>query len=86
MVPGPHHYAFASRDGIFEPCHVVGEEVCERGTLGRSHLVDKLESAPIEVRYGASGVLWMSAGLGRVQPATSSAWSWPSTTRRRCGA
>ena len=34
---------------------------------GFLHFVEDVDRAPIEVRYGRSGVLWMSAGPGRVE-------------------
>jgi N-alpha-acetyl-L-2,4-diaminobutyrate deacetylase len=34
---------------------------------GFLHFVEDVDRAPIEVRYGSSGVLWMSAGPGRVR-------------------
>jgi N-alpha-acetyl-L-2,4-diaminobutyrate deacetylase len=34
---------------------------------GCLHFVEDIDRDPIELRYGASGVLWMAAGPGRVQ-------------------
>ena len=67
MVPGSRNYSFAPRAGIFEPCHVVGERIEAGAVAGYAHRVDEIDTSPIEVRYGADGVLWMSAGPGRVQ-------------------
>lgn len=66
VVPGPQNYTFAPRDGIFEPCNLVGDTVRAGDIAGYAHRVDELETPPIEVRYAADGVLWMSAGPGRV--------------------
>ena len=41
---------------------------CAAGeTAGFLHFVEDVDREPIEVRYGRSGVLWMSAGPGRVE-------------------
>lgn len=66
VVPGPQNYTFAPRDGIFEPCNLVGDTVRAGDVAGYAHRVDELENPPLEVRYVADGVLWMSAGPGRV--------------------
>lgn len=66
-VPGPQNYSFAPREGTFEPCNVVGEVVRKGDIAGYAHRVDEIDTPPLEVRYAASGVLWMSAGPGRVQ-------------------
>ena len=67
MVRGAGSYSFAPAGGLFEPRNVVGE-ICRAGELaGFLHFVEDVDRAPIEVRYGADGILWMSAGPGRVQ-------------------
>jgi N-alpha-acetyl-L-2,4-diaminobutyrate deacetylase len=67
MVRSAGSYSFAPAGGLFEPRNVVGE-ICRAGELaGFLHFVEDVDRAPIEVRYGADGILWMSAGPGRVQ-------------------
>lgn len=67
MVKDSNCYSFAPRSGLFEPRHVVGDTVRAGQTAGFVHFVDEIDSPPIEVRYGADGTLWMSAGPGRVR-------------------
>lgn len=67
MVRDAAGYSFAPSGGLFEPRNVVGD-VCKAGDLaGLLHFVEDVDRAPIEVRYKLDGVLWMSAGPGRVQ-------------------
>ncbi len=67
MVRDPACYSFVSADGLFEPCHVAGDDVREGETAGWLHFIEDIDRKPIEIRYGKSGVLWMAAGPGRVQ-------------------
>lgn len=67
MVRDPGCYSFAPAAGLFEPCHVAGEDVREGDTAGWLHFIEDIDRKPTEVRYGKSGVLWMAAGPGRVQ-------------------
>jgi predicted deacylase len=67
MVRRSSAYTFASAPGLFEPRDLAGAEVREGDAAGLLHFVEDVERAPIELRYGASGVLWMAAGPGRVQ-------------------
>lgn len=67
MVRDAAGYSFAPAGGLFEPRHVVGD-VCRAGDLaGYLHFVEDIDREPLEVRYRRDGVLWMSAGPGRVQ-------------------
>ena len=67
MVRDAAGYSFAPAGGLFEPRNVVGE-TCRAGELaGYLHFVEDIDRAPLEVRYRRDGVLWMSAGPGRVQ-------------------
>ncbi|WP_199089491.1 succinylglutamate desuccinylase/aspartoacylase family protein [Bosea sp. ASV33] len=67
MVRDAAGYSFAPAGGLFEPRHVVGD-VCRAGDLaGYLHFVEDIDRDPLEVRYRRDGVLWMSAGPGRVQ-------------------
>lgn len=66
MVGDRAHYAFAPTAGTFEPCNVVGEPVRAGQPAGFLHFVEDIDRAPLEVRYRRDGILWMSAGPGRV--------------------
>ncbi|CAN7469620.1 succinylglutamate desuccinylase/aspartoacylase family protein [Bosea sp. LjRoot90] len=67
MVRDSAGYSFAPAGGLFEPRNVVGD-TCRTGELaGYLHFVEDIDRAPLEVRYRRDGVLWMSAGPGRVQ-------------------
>jgi predicted deacylase len=67
MVRDPACYSFAPRGGLFEPRHRAGDTIRAGDTAGFVHFIEDVDNPPLEVRYGASGVLWMSAGPGRVQ-------------------
>ncbi|GAU80281.1 succinylglutamate desuccinylase/aspartoacylase family protein [Bosea sp. BIWAKO-01] len=67
MVRNAAGYSFAPSGGLFEPKNVVGD-ICRAGELaGLLHFVEDVDRPPLEVRYQLDGVLWMSAGPGRVQ-------------------
>ena len=67
MVRDQAGYSFAPAGGLFEPRNVVGD-ACRAGALaGLLHFVEDVDRAPLEVRYRRDGILWMSAGPGRVQ-------------------
>ena len=66
MVRSREQYAFAPAAGTFEPANLVGDEVRGAAPAGWLHFVEDVDRPPIEVRYGSDGVLWMSAGPGRV--------------------
>ncbi|WP_089177009.1 succinylglutamate desuccinylase/aspartoacylase family protein [Bosea sp. AS-1] len=67
MVRDAAGYSFAPAGGLFEPRNVVGD-LCRAGDLaGYLHFVEDIDREPLEVRYRRDGVLWMSAGPGRVQ-------------------
>ncbi len=67
MVRDPACYSFAPTNAVFEPRHVAGDVVEAGQSAGFFHFVEDVDHAPIELRYSASGVLWMAAGPGRVQ-------------------
>lgn len=67
MVKDQKGYVFARQTATYEPCHVAGEHVKAGELAGRLHFVEDIDRDPIELFYGASGVLWMAAGPGRVQ-------------------
>lgn len=64
-VKGSAGYVFGPSDGLFEPRHVAGQEVRKGELAGIVHFPEDWARAPIELRYGASGVLWMAMGPGR---------------------
>jgi len=67
MVRDAACYSFAPASAVFEPRHLAGDAVEQGQTAGFLHFVEDVDHAPIEVKYGASGILWMAAGPGRVQ-------------------
>jgi predicted deacylase len=69
VVRDAESYRFAPAAGVFEPRHLAGDAVEEGEVAGFLHFVEDVDREPIEVRYGRSGVLWMSAGPGRVERA-----------------
>ena len=67
MVRDQAGYCFAPAAGLFEPRNLTGD-TCRAGELaGQLHFVEDVDRAPIDVRYRRDGILWMSAGPGRVQ-------------------
>jgi len=60
------HYSFAPSAGTFEPCNLVGQTVRAGDPAGFLHFVEDVDRDPVEVSYKRDGVLWMSAGPGRV--------------------
>ncbi len=67
MVVGDReHYSFAPAAGTFEPCNLVGQTVRTGDPVGYLHFVEDVDHEPIEITYKRDGVLWMSAGPGRV--------------------
>ena len=64
-VKGSAGYVFGPTDGLFEPRHVAGQAVRKGELAGIVHFPEDWARAPIELRYGASGVLWMAMGPGR---------------------
>ena len=55
-------------EGVPEAARNVVGDVCRAGELaGYLHFVEDVDRSPLEVRYRRDGVLWMSAGPGRVQ-------------------
>lgn len=67
MVRDATCYAFAPRSGLFEPRQVVGDRVEAGQTAGFVHFVEDIDTPPVEVIHRSGGILWMSAGPGRVQ-------------------
>jgi N-alpha-acetyl-L-2,4-diaminobutyrate deacetylase len=66
MVRDPAAYLFAPKGALFEPANVVGDSVEKGQIAGYLHFVEDVDVAPMPLHYGSDGVLWMSAGPGRV--------------------
>ena len=66
MVKDAECYSFAPGAGTFEPCNLVGETVRTGEPAGFLHFVEDLDREPLKVTYRRDGILWMSAGPGRV--------------------
>jgi len=66
QVADQAHYTFSPAAGVFEPCHLAGEEVRAGTPAGYLHFVEDVDHVPIELSYKRDGILWMSAGPGRV--------------------
>lgn len=67
MVRDPSAYTFAPKSALFEPAHVVGDKVEAGQIAGYLHFVEDVDTAPKPLRYTHDGILWMSAGPGRVE-------------------
>lgn len=67
MVRDPACYSFVPASGLFEPANVVGDEVRAGQHAGWLHFVEDVDRDPLEMRYQRDGMLWMSAGPGRVK-------------------
>lgn len=67
MVRDRACYAFSSASALFEPTNVVGEKVKAGQPAGWLHFVEDVDHAPLEVPYPRDGILWMSAGPGRIK-------------------
>lgn len=67
MQAGQRHYFYAARDGLFEPCRSLGDEVAE-GELAGTILTPEVPTEPgLEVRFPASGTWVCARAIGRVQ-------------------
>lgn len=66
-VPDFRHYVFAPQPGIFQPYHAIGQEVAAGQPAGRILFIEDPGRAPVDLVYGASGLLWSTRGAARVQ-------------------
>ncbi len=66
-VPDLGHYVIAPEGGIFQADHRLGEPVRKGGRAGLLHFIENPERPPLELRYGADGLLWCTRHVGRVQ-------------------
>lgn len=64
-VQGSAGYVFGPADGLFEPKHLAGQPVRAGELAGIVHFPEDWARSPIELRYRATGVLWMAMGPGR---------------------
>lgn len=66
-VPSLDHYVIAPEPGIFQADHRLGATVRKGEGAGRLHFIEKPDRAPLELTYGADGLLWCTRHVGRVQ-------------------
>ncbi|MFC3205929.1 succinylglutamate desuccinylase/aspartoacylase family protein [Aquamicrobium soli] len=67
-IGGTSSYVMASEAGIFEPFHELGATVREGEPAGRIHFLENPGREPVELRFGASGVVYGKRHPGRVRP------------------
>lgn len=60
-------HLISDEDGIFEPLHRLGAEVEKGEPAGRIHFITRLDRAPVEMFYGASGIVYGRRQPGRVR-------------------
>jgi predicted deacylase len=65
---GPPAYVLASEDGVFEPFHRNGTAVRAGQPAGRIHFLHDPGRAPVELHYGADGIVYARRQPGRVRP------------------
>lgn len=66
MVRDPAAYVFAPKGGLFEPTHMVGDDVQAGEVAGYLHFIEDADTPPVVLHFAMGGVLWMGAGPGRV--------------------
>ena len=64
----PTAHVIAEEDGVFEPQHRLGTEVQAGDIAGRIHFLANPGRTPVELRYGASGIVYGRRQPGRVRP------------------
>ena len=67
-IAGTSSYVMASESGIFEPYHELGAAVREGEPAGRIHFLENPGRQPVELRFGASGVVYGKRHPARVRP------------------
>jgi len=77
MARDPAAYSFASANAIFDLRNVADDLVQKRQHAGFLHFIEDVDHPQLEMIYGASDVLRMAAGPGRVQRGTA----WRSSCR-----
>lgn len=66
-VPSLEHYVFAPEAAIWQADHVLGDVVQAGQVAGRLHFIQAPLRPPLELVYQASGLLWCTRHVGRVQ-------------------
>lgn len=61
-------HVLSEEDGVFEPQHRLGTEVQAGDIAGRIHFLANPGRTPVELRYGASGIVYGRRQPGRVRP------------------
>ncbi len=67
-VPSLAYYVFAPEGGIFHAADALGATVQAGAPAGRLLFIENPDRPPLELTYGASGLLWCARHVGRVQP------------------
>ena len=67
-LPGSNAYVLATDEGVFEPFHVNGAVVRAGQPAGRIHFLVDPSRPPVELAYGADGVLYGRRQPGKVRP------------------
>lgn len=65
-IPGPKGYVFASRDGVFEGAHRLGEQVAAGEIAGHIHDLRQPWRTPEPVHYASGGMVFGRRQPGRV--------------------
>lgn len=66
-VPDMSHYVWAPADGIFQHADQLGAPVQAGAVAGWLHRIEEPTAPPIELRYGASGMLWCGRAAARAR-------------------
>jgi len=67
-IAGTASYVMASEAGIFEPYHELGAAVEKGQPAGRIHFLENPGREPVELYFGASGIVYGKRHPGRVRP------------------
>ncbi|MDQ2803663.1 MAG: succinylglutamate desuccinylase/aspartoacylase family protein [Pseudomonadota bacterium] len=67
-IPGPGAYVLASDEGVFEPFHRNGTQVHAGQIAGLIHFLGDPARPPVELHYGADGVVYGRRQPGPVRP------------------
>src|SRR5690606_31409389 len=66
-IAGTASYVMASEAGVFEPYHELGAPVEKGQPAGRIHFLENPGREPVELLFGASGVVYGKRHPGRVR-------------------
>lgn len=67
-IAGPHAHVLATDPGVFEPLHPLGAQVSAGQVAGRIHCLRDPGRAPVDLHYGADGVVYGHRHPGHVRP------------------